>query len=175
MAAGRLVMAWWGNEYHTALKLSRMEILLLKGYVDDVRQGSTQVRYGVRWDIVMEGWKWTEQDWLMDLQKKKDGELPDARMKRICLPLMNHISRDLKFTAETADEFPSRRLPTLDFELWLDNNKIHHNYFQKEMKIPFIVMKKSAMDQQQRISILSNEMIRRLSNYDWMEKSKVEK
>ena len=43
------------------------------------------------------------------------------------------------------------------------------------MKIPYIVMKKSAMCQQSRISILSNEMIRRLSNCNWMERDTTEK
>ena len=43
------------------------------------------------------------------------------------------------------------------------------------MKIPYVVMKKSAMCQQQRISILSNEMVRRLSNCEWKNKSTIEK
>ena len=149
MAAGRMVMAYWGMLYRSALNLSKMELLLLKGYVDDVRQGGMQLRYGLRWDTMSKGWKWTEKEWLEDLRRRKDGELPNERMKRICLPLMNSISKDLRFTAEIEEEFPSQRLPTLDFELWIDHSQdgmIKHNYFQKKMKIPFVVMKKSAME-----------------------------
>ena len=95
-----------------------------------------------------------------------DGESADERMKRVCLPVMNCVNADLNFTAETAEEFPSGRLPTLDFELWLKDGKIENNYFQKSMKIDYIVMERSAMGRQQKLSILSNELIRRLSKCD---------
>ena len=83
-------------------------------------------------------------------------------MVRLCLT--NTINKDLEFTAETASEFGNSRLPTLDFELWLENDRIQHHYFQKAMKTPFVVMKRSAMAQTQKMSILANEVVRRLSN-----------
>ena len=39
MAASRLVMVDFGSNYRSALELSKMELALLSGYVDDVRQG----------------------------------------------------------------------------------------------------------------------------------------
>ena len=39
MAASRLVMQDWGEIYKSALELSSMELGLLRGYVDYVRQG----------------------------------------------------------------------------------------------------------------------------------------
>ena len=39
-----------------------------------------------------------------------------------------------------------------------------HSYFEKSMKRPYQGMERSAMSEQQRYSILSNEVIRRLSN-----------
>ena len=63
------------------------------------------------------------------------------------------------------EDFPDNKLPTLYFLLWLDRNGlINYSYFQKLMKTPLVIMEKSAMGQNQRYSILSNEMIRRLSN-----------
>ena len=87
-------------------------------------------------------------------------------MARICLDAMNSISSDLQFTTEAPEEFGKSRLPTLDFELWLVAGIILHSYFEKPMRTPFVVMKRSAMGEQQRISILSNELIRRLSNVE---------
>ena len=56
-------------------------------------------------------------------------------------------------------------MPTLDFELWLEKDgEINHSYFQKPMKTPYVVMKRSAISQHQKMSILSNEVVRRLSN-----------
>ena len=44
------------------------------------------------------------------------------------------------------------------------NGLLNHSYFQKSVKTPLVIMEKSAMSHNQRYSILSNEMIRRLSN-----------
>ena len=76
----------------------------------------------------------------------------------------NSVSSDLQFTTECPEEFPECKLPTLDFKLWITNSQILHTYFEKEMRTPFVTMKKSAMGEQQRMAILSNELVRRLSN-----------
>ena len=78
------------------------------------------------------------------------------------------MNKDLKFTAETAEDFEDQRLPTLDFSLWLENNgEINHSYFQKPMKTCYVTMKESAMSQHQKVQILSNEIVRRLSNVNY--------
>ena len=41
---------------------------------------------------------------------------------------------------------------------------LNHSYFQKSIKTPLVIMEKSAMGSSQRYNILSNEMVRRLSN-----------
>ena len=90
----------------------------------------------------------------------------NVRMARICLPLMNSINEDLVFTVEAPEDFPDNRLPTLDTKLWLEKGLLVHTYFEKSMKSPFLLMKRSAMSQHQRCAILANELVRRLSNID---------
>ena len=86
-------------------------------------------------------------------------------MVRLCLPVCNAINKDLEFTAETADEYEDQRLPTLDFSLWLEKDgEINHLYYQKPMKTPYVIMKESAVAQHAKVQILSNEVVRRLSN-----------
>ena len=58
------------------------------------------------------------------------------RMARVCKVCMNSINPDLQFTTETQEEFHHERLPTLDFEMWLDKNQVSHSYFQKPTKTP---------------------------------------
>ena len=65
---------------------------------------------------------------------------------RICLPLMNKFDDD--------------RLPTLDTKLWLEKGMIRFTYFEKSIKTPFLLMKRSAMSQHQRCAILANELVR---------------
>ena len=130
MAASRLVMIDWGEEYSSALKKSRMEIGLLSGYVDDIRQVGTSIRLGLRY--VKLKWRWSEDQYQEDLEMRSKGESRDKRMIRICLPVANQINKDIEFTAEAAEEVENQRLPTLDFELWLEGDHIDHHYFKKK-------------------------------------------
>lgn len=88
----------------------------------------------------------------------------NARMARLCLPAMNAINEGLVFTTEIPEEFPKCRLPTLDFLLWLDWWEINHSYFEKIIKTLYVVMQRTAMGEHHKYSILSNELVRRLSN-----------
>ena len=146
------------------MERSKMELLLLTGFVDDVRQGGTSLRIGLRYNIEKKEWNWSKDAFNEDLILREEGENRDQRMVRICLPVCNSINRDLEFTAETASDFKDMRLPTLDFSLWLENGKVNHSYFQKPMKTQFVLMRESAMSQQQKIQILANDIVRRLSN-----------
>ena len=104
----------------------------------------------------------------MDAQQLRkdnvDNEPDNVRMSKICLPAMNSINEDLKFTTEAPEDFPNKRLPTLDFVLWMIDGILYHSYYEKSMKTQFTVMQRSAMSEHQRMAILSNELVRRLSN-----------
>ena len=73
------------------------------------------------------------------------------------------MNKDLRFTTEAPEDFPKKRLPTLDFVLWLIDGIMRHSYFEKAMKTQYTVMQRSAMSEHQRMAILSNELVRRLS------------
>ena len=80
---------------------------------------------------------------------------------------MNAVNADLTFTAEVPSDFADKRLPTLDFSLWMkENQEITHSYFEKEMKTQQLLEKDSAMSSKQKFTILSNELTRRLYNID---------
>ena len=88
-------------------------------------------------------------------------------MARLCLPALNAINADLTFTAEVASDFGDRRLPTLDFSLWMNSKQeVTHSYYEKAMKTQLMLEKDSAMSMRQKYTILSNELTRRLYNID---------
>ena len=63
--------------------------------------------------------------------------------------------------------FENNRLPTLDYELWMqENNTIAHSYYEKPMKTQIQLEKTSAMESRQKYCISSNELTRRLYNVD---------
>ena len=42
--------------------------------------------------------------------------------------------------------------------------RLNHSYFEKDMRTPYVIMKRSAISDHSRYNILANELVRRLSN-----------
>ena len=165
MACARVVMTEWGERYMEVLEKAGVVTTLLKIYVDDVRQCSTLIKEGLRYDAKSEEWKWSKEAEEEDEQKSKEGESKDARMARILQPAMNGINGDLVFTTELAEDFDDNRLPTLDFKMWLeDDMEVNHTFYEKPMKTQMMIPRRSAMAEKMKISIASNDLNRRLSN-----------
>jgi hypothetical protein len=120
MAAARIVMSDWGEKWRCLLEGAGILIGMLDGYVDDVRNHSTCLRYGTRWDESKKQFTITEDAKAEDLRMRHEmHESSNARMARVCLPAINSINGDLEFTAEVPEEFKDKKLPTLDFFFWL--------------------------------------------------------
>ena len=174
-AASEIVMQEWAEQYEHILVSAGLEVHLLAGYVDDGRQGTTALKPGMRFDKEDKKFKYSAEAEQEDKTKRQEGETPNQRMARLCLPAMNSINTDLEFTVECADDYDDKKLPTLDFVLWQDKKgKINHSYYQKPTKTPFIIMSRSAAPQQQKIQVLSNELTRRLLNINRQENDQPE-
>ena len=118
MAAARIVMSDWGEKWRNILEGAGVMIGMLDGYVDDVRNNSTCLKYGTRWNEKEKKFKITEEAKQEDLILRKEmHETSNERMGRVCLPAINSINRDLVFTKEVPEEFEENKLPTLDFSL----------------------------------------------------------
>ena len=163
-AASQLVVEDWADEYFEILRKAGLWIALEGGYVDDGRQITTQLEKGLRFEKETKSFRFSKEGYEEDLKLEQKGESPNEFMARICTPVMNSVNDDLKFTTETQETFEKERLPTLDFEIWIEKGKVHHSYFQKPMKTPFLLIARSAMCNHQKIQINSNELTRRLSN-----------
>ena len=77
---------------------------------------------------------------------------------------MDSVNMNLRFTTEAPEDFQNNRLPTLDFVIWMVGGLLYHTYYEKAMKNQLTVMQKSAMSENQKMAILSNELVRRISN-----------
>ena len=150
MCAAKLVMQHWADRYEGILLRSGLRVPLFTGYVDDGRQGGTTLRKGMVFNQEANAFVMCEEQLKIDLEE----DLPDnVRMARRCLPAMNSINGDLKFTTEAPEDFPDKRLPTLDFMLWLVNGILLHTYYEKTMKNQLTVMQRSAMSEHKRMAI----------------------
>ena len=69
------------------LRGANILIGMLDGYVDDVRQESTTLRMGTRWNKEMQKFTSSEEDKKEDLRLKYEmQETSNVRMVRVCLP-----------------------------------------------------------------------------------------
>ena len=163
-SASEIVMLDWAIQYLEILESSGLWVPLLAGYLDDGRQESSSFPEGVGYNKETRLFEHSEAALKEDLARKKEGESLNQRMARVCSAAMNAINPDLVFTVEVQEDFQNERLPTLDFQAWLSNGVISHSFYQKPMKTPYVLMARSAMAQQQKYQILSNDLTRRLSN-----------
>ena len=165
MACSRIVMLSWGKQYLEILREAKLQVSLMKIYVDDVRQVTTPLRMGSRFSVEEKRIVETGEAYEEDEKLKAEGESSEARRARILIPAMNSINPDLSFTVELAEDFEDKRLPTLDCKLWFNKDwTINHTYYEKPMKSQMMIPARSAMPERQRMNILSNDLVRRLSN-----------
>ena len=101
MAAARIVMSDWGHKWRCILEKAGITIGMFDGYVDDVRQKSSCLRYGSRWDAEANRFMISEEARKEDMGvRKEEKESSNARMVRVCLPAINQVNQDLTFTAD---------------------------------------------------------------------------
>ena len=161
MCASRMVMQHWAREYTGILLQAGLRLPLMTGYVDDGRQGSTVLRRGMRFNEESKRFEHSDEQ---EEQDDREDEPDNVRMAKRCLPAMNSVNPNLRFTTEAPEDFPRDRLPTLDFVLWMINGILFHTYFEKSMKNQHTIKQRTTMSEHQKMSILSNELVRRLNN-----------
>ena len=87
-----MVMQSWARDYMKILTKAGLKIPLMKGYVDDGRQGSTVLRKGMMFNVNLGEFRMDKDQYVRDM----DENLPDnVRMARACLPAMDSVNKDL--------------------------------------------------------------------------------
>ena len=163
MAVARLVMQQWKEEYDKILENSKVEELMSGLYVDDGRSFTKLLSLGMRFVKNEKKFVFSENAYLEDLNRGRSRA--DLTREQILIA-MNSINTDLEFTMETHLDFEDKRLPTLSFSLWPGQRCMHHSYFEKHMRNQVLVVERTAMGRQSIMSIMSNELMRRLQVID---------
>ena len=111
MAASRLVMEDFFQEYKKILEKATVRVMMMKVYVDDGRQVTTLMRKGMRYRQDMKEFMWDMEAQEEDEKLEKQGENKDEFMARICLPAMNDINVDLPSQQRWPQTSPTRGYP----------------------------------------------------------------
>ena len=75
---------------------------------------------------------------------------------------MNSIMTFLTFTLEIGEDFGDKKLPTLDVTIWVEQNRILYNFFEKPMSTNLVLHAKTAKSNIVKFSSLTQEVVRRL-------------
>ena len=159
MAVSRLVMQEWKERYDQILKRSNIHEYLKGLYVDDGRSFQRKLMWGER--FCKDQNKFTFD---RDTAEKDENENVnrDELTRREILCAMNSVNSDLEFTMELCTDFADSKLPTLSFSLYMTKTGIEHTYYEKPMKNQTLIVERSAIGRNQLMSIMTNEIRRRL-------------
>ena len=130
-------------------------------YVDDVREILPSINRG--WYYETQSKKFLYEPNLHQLEDTK-GNTPTRKTLQEMGKVYNSLKPHLKFTLEYTEDFPNKRLLTLDCEIWLQGRKVMTNFFQKPTKTPYCTLANSAMPQQMIENSLTQEVVRCLTN-----------
>ena len=50
-------------------------------------------------------------------------ETDEARTTRVLKEILNSLERDIQFTTESPEDFETKKLPTLDFQIWVQEQE----------------------------------------------------
>ena len=136
-----------------------MSLLLFNSrYMDDGRTAMPPLK---------PGWRWVEQSLQYCIRwEREDQELTSEEItKKGILGTLNNVEDFLRFTVDTEEDFPDKWLPTLDMKLKVSgSNQVLHDFFEKPTSSNVTVQRRTAMGEDAKIQILSNDLIRRLKN-----------
>ena len=159
-AIARVVMGEWDLKLKKMLADNQISTEEGSRYIDDVRT----ILHSIK-----NGWRWTGKQLEYKESWRKEEDEADvsetAKTASVLGEMMNCVMPELKFTTETHEDFQDKTLPTLDTQLWVnEEGYIRYSYYEKPMCTKKVISKRSAMAENGKIASLSQDLIRRLKN-----------
>ena len=125
-----LIMKMWDRKWVELLEREKIEVLLYFSYVDDSRNFVRPLNLE---------WRWNGENFVYSTEAEAEdiarGDTDQKRTTDELVKAMDSLVSYLKFEGEESGMFPSKRLPTLDTELWYDceKNEILYSFYEKPM------------------------------------------
>ena len=158
-AIARLTMCSWDRVWKKLMVTNRVQLEEYMRYMDDGRSVLHAFKKGWRWH---EGRLCYSRRWQLEDKDKSGLEVTETILGRS----MQDIYPFLKFTTEVGEGVEGW-LPTLDTQLRVeDNNVVSYRFYEKPSTTNTMVPKRSALTENSKLQILSNDLVRRLSHTD---------
>ena len=132
-------------------------------YVDDINFVVESIGTGVRWEGGSLRWN---QEWEDD--DTRQGTSKDRITIRALTDMANSISEQIEFTYDCADDHGDGKVPMLDLQVWRSREEgresLLYSYYEKPITSPLVIMEKSALPASNKMTVLAQEVVRRLRN-----------
>ena len=158
-ALARVVMASWDCKWKARMTDNNIKVEDDGRFVDDARVFLYPIRPGWRWegDGLYFKKEWEAEDEYLS---------PIERTKRMIQASMQGLTKCLSFTVETCEDFSDGWLPTLDFQLRVnEQNVIEYSFYEKPTAPNRCLQSETALNQNSLIRCLGNEVGRRLDSF----------
>ena len=113
---------------------------------------------------IKDGWEYDSRKRKMVFTGQLRFEEPCVRTARIIQNIANSLEPDIQLTCDTPNNHPSGRMPVLDLEVWVKDNRIMHSFYSKPMSSKYTILKRTALSDNVKKHTIFQECIRRLSN-----------
>lgn len=148
----RIVMSEWDKLFLLKLGDMGIEPLTYFRYVDDQGLATWALPPGAR---IKEG----KLEIVNDENEKE--EEPDERTARIYREVANTVMPMIQLVDDFQSKHECGRIPVLDLEVWVEENRIHHTLYRKPMASKKVVSNRSALEKRVKHNILVEEGMRR--------------
>ena len=157
-AVARIVMQMFDSRWKEILRNNKIRTWEIMRYVDDSRAILPPIRCGWRWN---QGRLQYCERWRMEDKDTSN----EKRTKEILGKTMENVEEYLSFPVESGEDFKEGWLLTLDTTIKVEeDNTVMYRFYEKETTTNQTVQKSSAMEENCKIQILANDMVRRLAN-----------
>ena len=154
-----VVMKEWDVAFMELMDREGITIDLFMRYVDDYR-------FFLR--PLNERWYWAGDRFEFSWERREEdlkSQLSDQSRTTIeLIKVMNSLVQFLRFTSEHYTMFESRRLPTLDSEIWFEEGKFYHSFYEKPQNGNRVLQKDTALPVNTLRASLMQEVVRRATN-----------
>ena len=124
-------------------------------FVDDTANGMAALPPGTRWG--------EEEGYMVFLPhlEEEDKEVQaDMRTMREVVRMGNSLSEMIQLTGDCPSANESGKMPLLNTQVWVEENKLMHENYRKPMANPLTMLAMSAMPAKMKRTVLTQEVVR---------------
>ena len=135
----RCVMSVWDVTFLKKLRTAGIHMDMYKRYVDDQLDVCPPINPGWKYDTVSHSMVFDP------VLAVNDCDEPAIRTAKILQQVANSIEKCIQVTYDTPEGNLNQKMPVLDLEVWVSENKVHHRFYKKPVACNYTIMERSAL------------------------------